>query len=66
MEAGLQFAEEMARTPLFQAIVREKPLDFPDLSRYFREDGNPAAVVVAPPDEGPPGFYLIRQDPDTA
>ncbi|GIF21643.1 hypothetical protein BJ973_004913 [Actinoplanes tereljensis] len=28
-------AEEMARTPLFQAIVSEKPTDFPDLSRFF-------------------------------
>jgi hypothetical protein len=28
-------AEQMAATPLFQLIVREKPLDFPDLAKYF-------------------------------
>ncbi|WP_127502670.1 hypothetical protein [Actinoplanes solisilvae] len=31
-------AEEMAKTPLFRAIVKEKPLDFPDLGRYFTEE----------------------------
>ena len=31
-------AAEMARTPLFRAIVAEKPLDFPDLGRYFTDD----------------------------
>lgn len=42
-------AEEMAWTPIFQAIVHEKPLDFPDLGRYFREDVDLAAGVIAPP-----------------
>jgi hypothetical protein len=41
-------AEEMARTPLFQMIVREKPLDFPDLDRYFPENGQAPAVPAAP------------------
>ncbi|MBB4692597.1 hypothetical protein [Paractinoplanes abujensis] len=28
-------AQEMGRTPLFRMIVSEKPLDFPDLSKFF-------------------------------
>jgi hypothetical protein len=52
-------AQEMARTPLFRAIVREKPLDFPDLSRYFRDDGGRPTAPAAPPGgesrDGDPG-----------
>ncbi|MFI1991563.1 hypothetical protein [Actinoplanes sp. NPDC020271] len=40
-------AREMARTPLFRAIVLEKPHDFPDLGRYFVADDN--APAGAPP-----------------
>jgi len=44
-------AEDMARTPLFHAIVREKPLDFPDLSgRYFPDYHHAPAVPATPPE----------------
>jgi hypothetical protein len=45
-------AEEMARTPVFQAIVREKPLDFPDLGKHFPEVGKEPSGTTAPAESG--------------
>jgi hypothetical protein len=59
-------AKEMARTPLFQAIVRAKPLDFPDLNRYFQQDRKPPATPTAPPHGESSGAGPDRTDPDTA
>ncbi|MBG0566477.1 hypothetical protein [Actinoplanes aureus] len=42
-------AREMVRTPIFQTIVGEKPLDFPDLGKYFTKgDKIPAAPDTTP------------------
>ena len=46
-------AEEMAKTPLFRAIVREKPQDFSDLSIFFLNDGNLSPFDGSPPNDGP-------------
>ncbi|GIM65990.1 hypothetical protein [Actinoplanes auranticolor] len=44
-------AEEMARSPLFQAIVGEKPSDFPDLQRFFPHAHPPSSPVTQSDEE---------------
>jgi hypothetical protein len=59
-------AEEMVRTPIFQAIVQEKPLDFPDLNKYFPKHSSSPALPPAQRDGEVSGFSPDRRDSDTA